>query len=96
MGSSIFGTVIGSPTKAERETGDAAASGGERAAPGELTYGCDGLAEGHDAPGAAEEQAAAMKQTGGKAEELLQPLLPHSPAAALLKNHLLVGIVLSK
>lgn len=37
-----------------------------------------------------------MEQTGGEAQELLQPPLPGSPVAALLKYHLLVGIVLPK
>lgn len=63
---------------------------------GKLTYGCDGLAERHDAPGAAEEKSTAMEKTGGEAQQLLQPLLPESPVAALLENHLLVGIILPK
>lgn len=37
-----------------------------------------------------------MKNTRGKAQELLQSLLESSPVGSLLKDDLLVGIVLSK
>lgn len=37
-----------------------------------------------------------MEEARGKAYDLLQPLLDSPPIGALLKDHLLIGIVLSK
>lgn len=37
-----------------------------------------------------------MKKAGGKAQDLLKPLLQASPVASLFKDHLLVGVILSE
>lgn len=89
--------MIGSPTETEEEDGRLGTLGSSRGTGrGALTNGGDGFAERHDAPGAAEEEAAAVEQTGGEAQQLLEPLLPDPPVAALLEDHLLVGIILPK
>lgn len=103
LGFSIFGTVIGSPTETEQNThqlpslvfcalfmlvGICTALS--------LTNCSDGLAVRHNTPGVSKEEATAMKQAGGKTQDLLKSLLQGSPVASLFKDHLLVGIILSK
>lgn len=61
-----------------------------------LTYGSDRIAVRHDSPGVSKEEATSVKKAGGKAQDLLKPLLQASPVASLFKDHLLVGVILSK
>lgn len=105
LGFSIFGTVIGSPTETEQNTQwqpsyPFCASFTMllvviSTAPS-LTYGRDRLAVRHDSPGVSKEEATSMKKARGKAQDLLKPFLQASPVAALFKDHLLVGVILSE
>lgn len=104
LGFSIFGTVIGSPTETEQNTHWQPRSPFSAsftlllvisAAP-RLTYSSDRLAVRHDSPGVSKEEATAVKNARGETQDLLKPLLQASPVASLLKDHLLVGIILSK
>lgn len=61
-----------------------------------LTNGGDGLGVGHQPPGVRGEEASAMEDAGGETNILLEFLLDPSAPGALLKDHLLVYLILSK
>lgn len=61
-----------------------------------LTDGGDGLGVGHQSPGVRGEEASAMEDAGGETNILLELLLDPSAPGALLKDHLLVYLILSK
>lgn len=61
-----------------------------------LTDGGDGLGVGHQPPGVRGEEASAMEDAGGETNILLELLLDPSAPGALLKDHLLVYLILSK
>lgn len=61
-----------------------------------LTYGGDRFAVWHNSPGVSKKEATSMKKARSKTQNLLESLLDGSPVASLFKDHLLVGVVLSK
>lgn len=61
-----------------------------------LTNGGDGLGVGHQPPGVRGEETSAMEDAGGETNILLELLLDPSAPGALLKDHLLVYLILSK
>lgn len=63
---------------------------------GGLTDSGDGLGVGHQPPGVGGEEASAMEDARGEANVLLELLLDPSAPGALLKDHLLVDLILSK
>lgn len=63
---------------------------------GRLTDSGDGLGVGHQPPGIRGEEASAMEDARGEANVLLELLLDPSAPGALLKDHLLVDLILSK
>ena len=63
---------------------------------GRLTDSSNGLGVGHQPPGVRGEEASAMEDAWGEANVLLELLLDPVAPGALLKDHLLVDLILSK